>query len=61
MQPQPVFFNQLRIGNPSMCISLSVFSEVIDDDGGVSFLSQEGCNERYMECTFLGMHFLIDL
>lgn len=41
-----------------MCISLSVFSEVIVDDGGVSFLSQDGYSERCRECTFIGMHFL---
>lgn len=32
-----------------MCISLSVCSEAIVDDGGVSFLSQDGCSERCLE------------
>lgn len=41
-----------------MCISLSGFSEVIVDDGAVSFLSQD--SERCRECTFIGLSFFFN-
>lgn len=40
------------------CAFLYVFSEMIVDGGGVSFLSQDGYTERCMETSFVGMHFL---
>lgn len=39
------------------CPFSCVFSEMIVDGGGVSFLSQDGCAERCMETSFVGMHF----